>query len=229
MKPDLKVKAIMLREEGLSYSEIRNKVPVSKSSLSLWLRDVQLTSTQKGRLKDKIRAVQPYGAKAQKRIRIERSKKIIEKAKQDIGKINKKQLFHLGIVLYWAEGSKQRENNPSQRVAFANSDPRMISLFLKWLRDCLDVAVGDISLDLYLHSNNLSRETEIIKYWANKTKLPKNKFSRIYYKRDTKNKYRKNRGKDYYGLLRVSVRKSTDLNREIEGWTLGICERYGVM
>src|SRR5437016_6249903 len=39
-KDDLREKAIALRREGYSYREIREQVPVSKSSLSLWLRDV---------------------------------------------------------------------------------------------------------------------------------------------------------------------------------------------
>ena len=45
-----KIKAVELRNNGLSYSEIRKSVDVSKSTLSLWLKDITLTHEQKNRL-----------------------------------------------------------------------------------------------------------------------------------------------------------------------------------
>lgn len=42
-KPDLRELAVDLRLEGRSYREIATVVPVAKSTLSLWLRDVPLT------------------------------------------------------------------------------------------------------------------------------------------------------------------------------------------
>lgn len=46
----LKRRAIKLRKQGLSYSEIRKKVRVSKSTLSRWCRDVAITEEQALRL-----------------------------------------------------------------------------------------------------------------------------------------------------------------------------------
>ena len=46
-KDDLREEAIALRRGGLSYREIRDQLPVSKSTLSLWLRDVPLTEEQR--------------------------------------------------------------------------------------------------------------------------------------------------------------------------------------
>ena len=229
MKSAYKKKAIKYRKRGLSYSEIKEIIPVSKSTLSLWLSHIQLNSKQKARLKDKIRAVQPFGAQAQKRIRIEKSEKIIKKAKRESGKMTNRDLFLLGVVLYWAEGSKQKKNNPSQRVIFNNSDPAMVKLYIKWLHRCLGVSKNDINFEIYSHSNIKDREKEIVRHWSLVTGSPVSKFNRIYYKKDKKRKYRKNQGKNYFGLLRVCVVKSTDLNREIAGWTLGICERCGVL
>jgi len=45
-KDDLREQARALRREGKSYREIREVVPVSKSSLSLWLADIVLTHEQ---------------------------------------------------------------------------------------------------------------------------------------------------------------------------------------
>jgi hypothetical protein len=43
--------AIAFRQQGLSYSEIRQRVPVAKSSLSVWLRQVGLSEWQRQRLR----------------------------------------------------------------------------------------------------------------------------------------------------------------------------------
>jgi transposase len=45
--------AIELRKQGYSYSEILKRVPVAKSTLSLWLRSVGLAERQKQRLSEK--------------------------------------------------------------------------------------------------------------------------------------------------------------------------------
>lgn len=47
VKLDQKNLAISLRKEGVSYNEIRKKINVSKGTLSLWLRDIELTQIQK--------------------------------------------------------------------------------------------------------------------------------------------------------------------------------------
>ncbi len=229
MKPDLKTRAIRFRKQGLSYSEILKEVPVAKSTLSLWLRHVRLQPEQKTRLREKMKTGQPYGARAQKKKRLKRTKKIIIKAKKEIGNISNKNLFYMGAMLYWAEGSKQKRHNPSQRVTFSNSDPQMIRFHIKWLTDCLNIDIQDIDFEIYSHENIREREKDIVKYWGLITGFSLSKFDRIYYKRDKKKKYRKNQGKNYNGLLRVKVRKSTDLNRKITGWIEGICIQCGMV
>lgn len=224
-----KVKAIKLRKQGLSYSEISEIIPVSKSTLSLWLRFVKLSPDKKRRLKKRIGLSQPKAAKAQREKRIKRTKKIVKKAKNEIKKITEKNLFYLGIALYWAEGSKQKEHNIGQRVTFNNSDPLMIKLYLKWLREGLKIGRNEIDFEIYSHENIREREKDVVKYWGRITNFPQDSFKKIYYKKDKKKKYRKNQGKNYYGLLRVTVLRSTDLNRKISGWIQGICEHCGVV
>ena len=46
MKKTLKIEAIRLREQGLSYNEILQHVNVRKSTLSVWLRNIELTPEQ---------------------------------------------------------------------------------------------------------------------------------------------------------------------------------------
>jgi len=45
----LKEEALILRKKGLSYSEIKKRILVSKSTLSSWLHDIKLTPKQQER------------------------------------------------------------------------------------------------------------------------------------------------------------------------------------
>lgn len=229
MKPAYKKEAIKLRKQGLSYSEIREKIPVSKSTLSLWLRKVKLSPSKKARLNSRIGISQPMAAKAHRDERVRRTKEIISKAKSEIGDITNKDLFYLGTALYWAEGSKQKEYNIGQRVIFHNADPLMIKIYLKWLFECLNISKEKIDFEIYSHDNIRYKEDEVVNYWSKITGFPVSKFGKIYYKRDKKKKYRKNQGDVYFGLLRIIVLKSTDLNRKITGWIEGICIQCGVV
>lgn len=224
VKTKLRKKAVELRKKGWSYTEIQKEVSVSKSTLSLWLRDIKLSEDQKARLKEKSIANQRLGAKANRKKRISKTIKLKKKARREVGRITEKELFYLGTVLYWAEGSKQKEHNPSERVSFSNSDPFMVRIFLRWLFEVIGLQREKIDFSIYSHENIRDREKEIINYWSRITGFDEVKFDKIYYKKSKKKNYRKKQGKNYYGLLRITVKRSTDLNRKIAGWIEGICE-----
>jgi len=220
-----KEKANLLRKEGLSYSEIADAIPVSKSTLSLWLRDISLLPSQLKRLKQKSVANQKLGSQTIKKARLEKTNKLIISARNDIPKISNHNLWLMGIMLYWAEGSKQKRHNIGQRVIFHNSDKLMIKLYLKWLLDCLKIKRANIDFEIYSHDNIKYKEDEVVNYWSKATGFNTKSFDKIYYKKDKKNEYRKNQEDGYYGLLRVIVLKSTDLNRTIQGWVEGVCNQ----
>ena len=74
MKPKIEFKkqAILLRQKGLSYFEILKRVQVSKSSLSLWLRAVQMKSFQENRLLENQITFRKLGSEAKHRQRLEK-------------------------------------------------------------------------------------------------------------------------------------------------------------
>lgn len=229
MKLTLKLQAINLRKNGFSYSEILSKIPVAKSTLSLWLRSVGLSKRQKQRLTLKKIKAALKGAKKRKLIRLKLTQKIKKQARKEIKDINFRELWLMGIVLYWAEGSKEKEYKHGQGVVFSNSDPLMITLFLKWLVSCAYIKREEIDFSIYLHENHKNRVEEVKKYWANKTGFPMAKFDRIYYKKHKITTFRKKTGDNYYGLVRVIVKKSSSLNRKISGWIEGICSNCRVV
>src|SRR3989338_3793544 len=118
----LKGRAIELRRRGYSYTEILNKVPVAKSTLSLWLRSVGLTKKKKQRLTNRRRAAVLRGGLARRNQRLDMIRKIVANAQKYVSKFQQSDLWIIGVMLYWAEGSKQKPNNPSQCAQLTNSD-----------------------------------------------------------------------------------------------------------
>lgn len=224
MIPKLKEKeiAINLRKQGFSYSEILKRIPVAKSSLSLWLRSVGLSKRQNQRLTEKKLAAALRGALKKKEDRILRTRIIRETAEKEIGQLTKREMWLIGTALYWAEGSKEKEWRPGSRAQFINSDPRMIQFFLNWLIRICMVPKNMLTFDIYLHENHKNRIGEIIGYWSKQTKFPKNYFQHIYYKRNKIGTKRKNTGNTYFGILKINVKQSSSLNRKISGWVNGI-------
>lgn len=215
-----KEKAIELRKKGRSYSEILAVIPVAKSTLALWLHDVGLAKVQKQRLTEKKILSAKRGALARKTQRLSSSRGIFSKAEAEIGRLSKREIFLIGIALYWAEGSKQKEHNVSHPLVFGNSDPNMIKFFLCWL-DGLNIPRKDRVHQLYIHTTgNVERA---VKFWASVVGEPASIFDgRVYYKKGNPKTKRKNTGDTYYGLLRITVKRSTDMNRKVSGWIKGI-------
>ncbi|HEB01447.1 MAG TPA: hypothetical protein ENI16_00425, partial [Candidatus Portnoybacteria bacterium] len=144
-----KHKAITLRKKGSSYNEILRLVPVAKSTLSLWLRDVGLAKCQRQKLTEKRKNAQLKAQQACREKRIQITEQIKSQAIKEIGNINKRELWLIGTALYWAEGTKQKETNISEQVSFSNSDPKMIALFLKWLYNIYHLTPNDIKVRLH--------------------------------------------------------------------------------
>lgn len=208
--------AIELRRQGLTYSEILKRVPVAKSTLSVWLGEVRLTTKQHQRITKKKKAAMLRGAQARRTQRIASSKVIFSSAHDRVGRISSRELWLLGIALYWGEGSKQREHNPSAGVMFANSDERMIKVFLCWLYQ-EGISLSSIYFELYIHSSRKKDTKSFQKFWAHTLNVPVSHISRVYYKKGNLQTNRQNTGDLYKGLLRIKVKASTDLNRMIAG------------
>lgn len=212
-----KIEAVKLRKKGFSYNEILRCVPVAKSTLSEWLKDIGLAKKQKQKLTRKRKLAQQKAQKACKQARIYRENKIINAAKQEIKNLSKQDLWLIGTVLYWAEGTKQKQGNVSQRVSFGNSDPKMVVLFDKWLREICCAKKEDLIYSMYIHKTADKEKSK--RLWES---LLNTKIERIYFKNHKPKTNRKNIKENYHGLLRFDVRRSTDLNRKIRGWILGI-------
>ena len=216
--------AIALRKDGKTYAEILSIIPVAKSTLSLWLRDVKLSSRQNHRLTIKKKVSQLKGAQARKNNRIAETEKVFRSSRETLGVFSDRDLFILGIALYWAEGTKEKAYRPSVPIEFANSDPKMIIIFIHWLKKCLKVSSAEIQLILHVHQNRQVDIPSFKKFWMQSTKLPEQSFGTTVIKRHNPKTKRKNVQDTYKGLLAIRVKRSTMLNRRIQGWIYGIID-----
>jgi hypothetical protein len=169
-------KVIELRKSGKSYSEIRKIVNVSKSSLSLWLKDVILTDEQVYGLKmKKVRAVERY--KKSMSIRSEkRRNKCYKKQKRKWLPLSNREEFLAGLFLYWGEGNKASTSS----INVSNTDPQVIKFGYYWMKSCLKIPEDKIFIMLHLYTDmDIEKETN---YWSREIGMKRSQFKRPYIK-----------------------------------------------
>jgi len=161
-----KNKALSLRKKGYSYSQIKEELGISKSTLSGWLSGYPLSPERIKELRGRNpRRIERFRNTMRKK-REEKERQAYEKARKDIGRLSRRELFLGGLFLYWGEGWKTGDTT----VALSNTDPVMIGFFIKWLY-LLGVENEDITVALHLYSDmNVEEETD---FWLKSLKLPK--------------------------------------------------------
>lgn len=217
MKKKEKEKAINLRKKGMSVRDITNKVNAAKSSVSRWVRDVKLTKKQKKHLKEKSHSQFVIEKRRKTRIKNEKQKrqKIINKAKKEINNISEKELFLIGISLYWGEGGKTQRG----LVRLTNSDSRLIKVMMKFFRDICEVPEDKFRGHIHLHPHLNKNKAE--NYWSNISGIPKKQFFKT---SQQHNKSSKNK-KDSLPLGTFTIYVcDTELFLKIKGWTEGLVE-----
>lgn len=217
MKIKERNKARKLRlEKGWAVKRIAKNLGVSTSSVSLWVRDITLTKEQMEQLDDnKARgAVRAGKAKYETHHKIRLQYQ--EKGKNRVKKIPDDALHMAGCMLYWAEGSKDRNT-----VRFSNSDSDMCKLFLRFLEECYGVKKTEITLHCLFHSGNSVTVEEVESYWIKELKLPRTCLRKTtVIKKVAKTDHRKN--KILYGVCQIRI-GNTELVQNI----FGAIQEYG--
>lgn len=218
-----KERAIVLRKQGLSYGEILKEVPVSKASLSLWLQDIELSHGQRERLEKKWEVARVKGGIKRHLMRMEEWRLIREKAASEVEKLSKKQRWISGVMLYWAEGAKEKEHGQSTDIKFSNSDPRMLIIFQSWLNEFFNVSKDKPRYELYIHKRADWENAQL--FWIKALAIKPGRVQ-VYFKPHNPNPKRKNVGLQYHGLIRISVPKSIKFVRRIDGWIAGVVNKW---
>lgn len=177
-KTKLRARAEKMRKEGYSYSMIQKEINVSKSTLSSWLKDMQLGIARLRELRDFNPERIEKTRKTKLAKKANRRNNVLKKVKEDF-KADKRDLFKEGFYLYWGEGTKTAEYT----VALTSSDPSIIKCFIAWL-ELLGVKKSGMKAKVHMYSDQI--ESEVIKYWTQKTTLKRSQFYKTYIKQSSR-------------------------------------------
>ncbi|MEU9593467.1 hypothetical protein AB0D84_27600 [Streptomyces sp. NPDC048193] len=219
-KDDLRERARELRLQGWTYDQIQVELGCSKSSISLWVRDLPKPEQRpRTRTRAEASAIAKRGWEATLRVREEERQQTRRKASEEVATMTDRELFLTGVALYWAEGSKSKPYSRRERVSFINSDPDVITVFLAWLTL---LRVDPASLRFTVHIHETADVPGAEAYWAEHVGIKTADLLKTTLKRHNPSTNRKNTDQSYRGCLRVDVRGGADLYRRIEGWWYGI-------
>lgn len=215
-------KAIEMRRKGASYKDILEVLPVAKSSLSLWLKNLPLTKDEKAVLKKRrdsnISKGRIRAASAHRKNRLERERTDFEVAKKEFEFFKNDPLFAIGVSLYWAEGAKR-----SSTFSFMNSDPEMIKLMIVWCKRFLKKEeFENVHLRLYVHKPYAHEDCE--EYWSKVSGISIDRFKKTVYKPSGLGVKKRPR---YKGCLRIEIAKGMHLLRKMQFWQKILVASYG--
>jgi hypothetical protein len=210
-KDDLRDQARELRTQGLSYNEITAQLGVSKSSVSLWVRDIPCPERFAYVHSERRRA----GLRSFNEARSARHVAETETAAAEVGELTDREVLIAGAIAYWCEGTKSKPNRKVNRVIFINSDPELITFFLRFL-DVAGVNRDDLVFRVYIHENADVDAAQ--QFWLKITGTQSSQFRSPTLKHHNPKTRRTNVGENYRGCLRIDVRRSAVLYRKIEGW-----------
>lgn len=128
-------------------------------------------------------------------------------------------LLDCGVMMYRAEGWKDKRE---QMLDFANSDPVMIKIYLRFLRKICGVNENKLRIYLYCYANQ--DVDKIKKFWSKVTSISLKQFTKPYVRQD----FREDKiGKMPYGLIHVRY-GDKKLYSQILEWYEKIVKKWAV-
>src|SRR5258708_2943993 len=173
-------KAIELRRQCKTYTQILSEVKVAKGSISLWLKDITLSEDQINNIKEiRKKAVERY-RETMKLKRANRYKSYYEEQKNKLLPFSERELLIAGLFLYWGEGNKVSTNS----ISINNTNPKVVKFALYWMVKSLDIPKNRIKVQVHLYKDmDIKKELE---FWSNELKIPLEQFNNPYIKDSNK-------------------------------------------
>jgi transcriptional regulator with XRE-family HTH domain len=164
-KLEAQEKARLLREEGRTLKDIAEMLGVSKSSVSLWVRDIDV----------EIRRRKPVRRRphAQHLAKLTEIAECDERGSARLNALSDQAFLVAGVALYAGEGAKR-----DGRVMFANTDAEMVTFFCAWLRRFFVIDELRMRVRVYLHEGLDLDAAEA--FWSNVTGIPREQFGAPY-------------------------------------------------
>lgn len=208
---EVQPEAARLRLNGVGRADVARRIGVSMSTVCRWFREdgVPMPVAYRG------------ATRAQQEAVVERWPR--QQTEQDehrdaVGALTQRELFLIGVALYWSEGAKSKPWNRSHVLSFCNSDTTMICVYLAWL-DLLGVAHEQVRCSVSIHESADVKSAE--RHWG-RVLGPSRALGWTSLKRHVPTTRRKNVGEAYRGCLTVRVRQGAGLYRRVAGAWEGI-------
>jgi hypothetical protein len=165
-KTEEQEEARRLRADAWTLADIAEKLGVSKSSVSLWVRDVPFTPSPRR-----------YGPRRRPNRLHEAKLRQIEECNTEgierLGILDDSAFLAAGAALYAGEGAKADHS-----VVFANTDPAMIRFHCAWLRHFFEIDESRLRARVYLHQGLDLEAAE--EFWSTLTGIPRDQFRAPY-------------------------------------------------
>lgn len=162
-----RARARELRAAGWALQDIAAELGVSRSSVSVWVRDVSFTPRPRRRTA-RVRA--PNALQRAKQAEIEAMNRL---GLACLGALDDHGFLAAGAALYAGEGAKT-----DGVVKFANSGPALVAFFCAWLRRFFEVDETRLRLTVYLHQGlDLAAAVD---FWTSVTGIPVEQVNKPY-------------------------------------------------
>lgn len=197
---------------------ISKELDIARSTLSDWFRDRPYTPNPEA-LKRATLGRTKYG-QMKRDARIKETDALLLKGRNEIGNLTQRDLKMVGLGVWLGEGSKTTE-----QIRLANSDPTIIRLWMRWLREICGVSNEHIIIRMHLYLD--SDELVCREYWQTITGLPISAFRKTQFDQRVK-KIRLKAGKLPHGTVHIIVigngdpEKGVRLYRRMKGWVSAI-------
>src|SRR3989344_2740699 len=212
----LREQARGLRKKGESIARIATMLRASKSTVSYWCRDIALSSKQIQSLVQKQENAGALGrlraAEKKRSARLARIESESKTGSKTIGALVQRDIFMLGIALYWGEGYK----SGNEECGFTNSDPDIIRACILWLERAYSIPLSDLIPRVSINQTHRNRINIVEQYWSKATGIPRSQFTKTSLIKTHSRKIYSDPAQ-HFGTLRIKVRRGTALRRRILG------------
>jgi hypothetical protein len=215
MKTEEQRRAKELRALGWSIKEIERELGVARSSVSVWVRHVELDTAARERLAARV----GRGPIVAAELKAARARDVRRGYQEEGRKLaqTRDATYAAGCMIYWGEGAKARNT-----LQVVNSDAELLATFVQFLRLHFGVSPEAMTLRCNLFTDHRERQHEIEQWWLRRLGLPQSSLRTSHVNVYSKYSKKKRTNKLPYGTATVTVHSS-----RIQQTILGSIQEYG--
>jgi hypothetical protein len=208
---EMQQKAATLRLDGVGRAAIAEQLGVGFSTVCRWFRE------------DGVRAPVSYSGATRAHQEAVAERWTRQQREQDahrdtVGPLTDRELFLVGVALYWAEGAKSKPWRREHLLKFVNSDESMVRVYLAWL-ELLAVPRDRLRCRVLIHE---SADVEAAEAFWRALVGPAAVFHKTTLKRHVPTTVRYNTGESYRGCISITVSGGANLYRRLAGTWEGV-------